>query len=359
MRIMLGLLLSATVGCANATDRSRSFGTTAEGSTSSNLSGSSNAGSSASSAGNTGTGTAVASGSTGGGTSSGSAPGAGTTGTSTGAGGLDGDAGPCSNETAFPTEFLACNGSGGIQCQCGQVCVDDPIFVGLITANNGDGVCELPCTTNLNCDNGGSICPQVPDGGARCVPNICDAGIGALCWANDGTIDGGPGTCVIQSERALSLCLPDGVATDSCDQVQYGLTNDDPQAGVLQFQLFPEPAGQRSLYCGAGLACLGNDFRTRRAVDKCLQLCSTSAHGCPPGDACLAQDSRDTSWGFCQPCPPVDQADLSFCFIGSDCCAPTACSLNECCNGRAGFDGASCHDDAECCGHCDAGTCGP
>jgi len=355
MRITYGLLvLTAAVACSpgNSTgsSSSSSMSTTSGGGTGTG---------SPSSTGNITTGTsASASTSTGTSSSSGAATSAGASGAGTTSGGWNGDAGPCSSETAFPTEFQPCDGSG-VECQCGQTCVNDPSFYGLIVKSGSRGVCELPCSTNLDCDNAGSLCISFPDAGGRCTANICNAGIGQPCWANNGTRDGGPGTCVIQTGQDVSICMPNGVATESCDQGQYGLTNDDPQAGVELLQLYPQPAAEASLFCGAGMACLGNDFRTSQVVDKCLKLCSTSASDCDAGEVCLTEDSSDHSWGYCRPCPPVDLPPLSTCYLPSDCCLPSNCYLSRCCIGTSSFDGEVCHGDSDCCGHCDAGICGP
>jgi hypothetical protein len=280
-------------------------------------------------------------------------------GTTTGGGGWDGDAGPCSNQTAFPTEFQVCNGSGGIECQCGHICRYDPLFFALIEANDGVGVCELRCTSDLECDNGGSACVVVMDAGGVCVPNVCDAGIGVACTANNGTEDGGGGTCVVISEYDIGLCMPNGVATDSCDDVQYGFTNDDPRAGLPYFQMYSQPASETSLFCAAGSACLGVDARQPDAGDQCLRLCSTSEPACDAGETCVTEDPRDLTWGFCRQCPLVDLLPTSKCYAPSDCCGLTYCLYGRCCNGP-GFDGDGCSVDSDCCGHCDdGGLCAP
>jgi hypothetical protein len=185
------------------------------------------------------------------------------------------DAGPCGG--AGMTEFGPCGGASGISiCACGQSCVDDPVFAAFVNANQSEGVCEAGCVNNTDCDNAGSRCTTTVAHGSICVPNICDAGVGEPCVANNGTTDGGPGTCVAQSGLGVSVCMPNGAAV-SCYDGPRGITNDVPLQGSSVFQLDSQPSSNLALYCGAGDGCLWIDPRSSDVVDRCARLCSTSS----------------------------------------------------------------------------------
>src|SRR5581483_1020185 len=164
------------------------------------------------------------------------------------------------------------------------------------------------------------------DGGeSTCQANVCDGGLGGACLANDGTASGTLGTCVVQSEHGLSLCIPNGTGT-SCN-VDGGVGNDDPLRTGLALALFRQDVSDAPAFCGAGKACFGGDVapRSNQTIDTCEVLCSTALDGgCGFGNACLVQDPNDTTWGFCAACLPARSTDT--CYLDSDCCPGSECA---------------------------------
>ncbi len=373
---MCGLIFPAVGGCFQATGDKPDAGTTsAVAGSSSGGSGSTTSGSPTDTSSSTsginshGSNSSFSTGATGSGTTTGvvgsstattssantsAASGSGTSGATSGttSGGTSSggtDAGFCA-QTEYRTGWTrGCNSDA--DCNCGQWCVADPLFWGDLLYGPLN-VCETRCSADSDCPNAVSICTSlaVPlnpsDVGKTCTVNLCnlynlyagsdagpaaatDAGPGATCDV-DATGTGG-GTCVPLSEiwfdgQDALICVPDGTGTTCLE----GSTSSDPfyaaaSGGTGDYLLIPSPqARDAGGFCGAGEGCL-SPYGAVGVTGSCRPLCPRSDGGgvsCAGPMVCVAQDPKDTTWGFCLPCVPSgsDGGQAGQCITNQDCC---------------------------------------